>query len=425
MKFASNNEKTYYGEKALRRRKFVTRGFLSASIFLLMVAIISLSLAMKQARIFSTVHYYADTWYISNVSSELYRLMISAYEIKAENYQQGKEDIALRLEVLYAVLSTDSNDLSNQTELREYIPDAESVFSELKSFIIYWRDLLDNVQNKKELKIFSETIIHDAQPLRLKINTTIAQFNQNYNQQEVEQKISQGKLAIIFIFSFFILLIGVVLFIWRLIKNNQVTEDMADTLREANYTLEKRVKERTLALQYMVSTDELTGIYNRRAFMEKADTLIIKYNKLDLKYGFLMLDIDNFKSVNDHYGHLAGDTVIKSVGTSMKSVFLESGIFGRIGGEEFAAIFPLKRKSDLLEIAEKIRSLVEENIITINNELKISVTVSIGITYPETSSATLTQLLSNADVALYHAKRTGRNKVCQFNDSSNDPHCER
>lgn len=424
MKSASNNDKTYYGEKALRRRKFVTRGLLSTSIFLLLVAVISLSLAMKQARIFSTVHYYADTWYISNLSSELYKLMISAYEIKSENYSQGKDDIALRLDVLYAVLSTDSNDLSYQTELKEYIPDAENVFSELKSFTIYWSDLLDNVQNDKELKVVSETILNDAQPLRLKINTTIAKFNQSYNQQEVEQKISQGKLAILFIFSFFILLIGVVLFIWRLIKNHQVTEAMADTLREANYTLEERVKERTLALQHMASTDELTGIYNRRAFMEKADSLIVKCNTLDLKYGLLMLDIDNFKSVNDHYGHLVGDGVIKSVGASMRSVFLESGIFGRIGGEEFAAILPLGRKPDLLEIAEEIRSLIEENIIIINDELKISITVSIGITYPEHPYETLTQLLSNADVALYRAKRTGRNKVCQFNDGSNDPHSQ-
>ncbi|MCS3432682.1 GGDEF domain-containing protein [Klebsiella sp. BIGb0407] len=422
MKFALNNEKTYYGEKELRRRKFITRGLLTGSIFLLLVVVASLTLAMKQARIFSTVHYYADTWYISNVSSELYRLMLSAYEIKSEDYTQGKDEMTLRLDILYAVLSTDSNELSYQTELKEYIPDAENVFAELKSMTIYWSDLLENVQNDKDLKAVSDTIIADAQPLRLKINTTIAKFNQSYNQKEVEQKKSQGKLAIIFIFSFFILLVGIVLFIWRLIKNHQVTEAMADTLREANYTLEERVKERTLALQYMASTDELTGIYNRRAFIEKTESLIIKCNKLGLKYGLLMLDIDNFKSVNDHYGHLVGDEVIKNVGTSMRYVFLESGIFGRIGGEEFAAILPLGKKPDLLEIAEKIRSHIEEDVIIVNDELKISVTVSIGIAYPASPNETLTQLLSNADVALYRSKKAGRNKVSQFNDGSNDPH---
>jgi len=421
MKFALSNEKTYYGEKELRRRKFITRGLLTGSIFLLLVVLASLTLAMKQARIFSTVHYYADTWYISNVSSELYRLMLSAYEIKTEDYSQGKDDIELRLDILYAVLNKDSNELSYQTELKEYIPDAENVFAELKSLTIYWSDLLGNVQNDKDLKAVSDTIIADAQPLRLKINTTIAKFNQSYNQKEVEQKKSQGKLAIVFIFSFLILLIGIVLFIWRLIRSHQVTEAIADRLREANATLEERVKERTLALQYMASVDELTGIYNRRAFMEKTESLIDKCNKLDLKYGLLMLDIDNFKSVNDHYGHLAGDEVIKSVSTAIRYVFLESGIFGRIGGEEFAATLPLGKKPNLLEIAEKTRRLIAENVIVIDDKLTISVTVSIGIAYPTHPNETLTQLLSNADVALYRAKKAGRNRISQFNEANNDP----
>lgn len=422
MKFALNNEKNYYSEKALRKRKYITRGLLTGSIFLLLVVVISLSLALKQARIFSTVHYYADTWYISNVSSELYRLMLAAYEIKSENYSQGKDDMALRLDILYAVLSKDNNELSYQTELKEYIPDAENVFAELKTLTIRWDNLLEKAQDDRSLKLVSETIINDAQPLRLKINTTIAKFNQSYNQKEVAQKKSQGKLAMIFIFSFLILLIGIVFFIWRLIKSHQVTEAMADRLREANYTLEERVKERTLALQHMASIDVLTGIYNRRAFIEKAESLIVKCNTLDLKYGLLMLDIDNFKSVNDHYGHSVGDEVIKRAGASMKAVFLESGIFGRIGGEEFAAILPLGTKSNLLEVAEKIRQLIEQDIIVINDELTIHVTVSIGIAYPSHPHETLTQLLSNADVALYRSKKAGRNRVNQFNDGSSDPH---
>jgi len=422
MKFVLNNEKPYYGEKALRKRKFITNGLLGGSVFLLIITVISLWLAMNQARVFSKVHYYLDTWYISNVSSELYRLMLSAHEIKSEDYEQGKDDISLRLDVLYAVLNKESNDLNYRTEFKEYVPDAENIFHELKTLTIHWSDLLEQAHDDKSLMLVSNTIIEEAKPLRLKINTTIAKFNQSYNIKEIEQKEWQGKLAILFMFSFLILLIGIILFIWRLIKNHQVTEAMADTLREANYTLEERVKERTLALQYMASVDELTGIYNRRAFMEKAESLIIKCNTLDLKYGLLMLDIDNFKSVNDHHGHLAGDKVIKSVTTSIRYVFLESGIFGRIGGEEFAAILPLGNKPNLLEIAEKTRRLIAENIIVINDEVTISVTVSIGIAYPDNTDETLTQLLSNADVALYRAKKAGRNRVSQFNDANNAPH---
>lgn len=422
MKFVLNNEKPYYGEKALRRRKLITRGLLGGSVFLVLVTVLSLWLAMNQARVFSTVRYYLDTWYISNVSSELYRLMLSAHEIKSEDYSHGKDDISLRLDVLYAVLNKNTNELSYQTELKEYVPDAEDIFSELKVLTTRWNELLEKADDEKSLMLVSDIIIKESKPLRLKINTTIVKFNQSYNLKEIEQKEWQGKLAILFICSFLILLIGIVLFIWRLIKNHQFTEAITDTLREANYTLEERVKERTLALQYMASIDELTGIYNRRAFMEKTESLIVKCNNLNLKYGLLMLDIDNFKSVNDHYGHLIGDDVIKSVAASIKYVFQESGIFGRIGGEEFAITLPLGKKPNLLEIAEKIRSLIEGNITIVNDELKISITVSIGIAYSDDVNQTLTHLLSNADVALYRSKKTGRNRVSQFNDGNNDPH---
>lgn len=418
MKSMLNNEKPYYGERALRRRRFITRGLLGGSVFLLLIVIVSLWLAMKQARIFSTVHYYADTWYISNVSSELYKLMLSAYEAKSEGYNQGKDDIALRLDILYAVLSTDTNELSYKTELKDYVPYTGEVFSELKTLTIHWSELLEKADDEKSLTAVANTIIKDTQPLRMKVNKAIVNFNQTYNQNEIEQKEWQGKLAIVFIFSFLILLFGIILVIWRLIKNHQVTEAIADTLREANATLEARVKERTLALQYMASTDEITGIYNRRAFIEKADLFISRCHQLNLKYGLLMLDIDHFKSINDHYGHLSGDDVIKSVGASMAFIFQDSGVFGRIGGEEFSAILSLEKESDLLEIAENIRSLIEENIIIVNDGLKINVTVSIGVSYSSDANETLTQLLSNADIALYRSKREGRNRVSQFNYGS-------
>lgn len=414
MKFVLNNEKPYYDEKSLRKRKLITRGFLGSSIFLLLVIVISLWLAMNQARVFTKVRYYLDTWYISNVSSELYRLMLSAHEIKSEEYLRGKDDLSLRLDVLYAVLSKDSNELNYRTELKEYVPDAEDIFNELKKLTGNWSDLLENAHDYPSLMLVSDTIIREAKPLRLKINTTIAKFNQSYNQKEIEQKEWQGQLAIGFMCSFIILLVGMILFIWRLIRNHQVIESIADTLREANHTLEERVKERTLALQHIASIDVLTGIYNRRAFMEKTEAFIVQCNRLNLNYGLLMLDIDNFKSVNDHYGHLIGDEVIKSVGASMTCVLQDSGIFGRIGGEEFAAALPLGKKTNLLEIAEKIRRLIEETIITVDDELAVSVTVSIGIAYPDNSNDTLNQLLSHADVALYRSKKDGRNRVSEF-----------
>ncbi|WP_018151746.1 GGDEF domain-containing protein [Leeia oryzae] len=161
-------------------------------------------------------------------------------------------------------------------------------------------------------------------------------------------------------------------------------------------------------LQLLANTDMLSGIYNRRAFMQKADLII----KTAGSCGLLMLDIDNFKHINDTYGHAAGDTVIVGFGELLKSLNINNALYGRLGGEEFAVLLPYISQERLLAQAEEFRMLFAEYDFVCDEDVIIHATVSIGAVH--TSSMTernISALLSVADKALYVAKTTGKNKV--------------
>jgi diguanylate cyclase (GGDEF)-like protein len=124
-----------------------------------------------------------------------------------------------------------------------------------------------------------------------------------------------------------------------------------------------------------------------------------------------MFDIDHFKKVNDTYGHLAGDCVIKKVSAVARSMVREGDILVRYGGEEFLAILPAASKEDCRKVAERIRRGVEESEVA-DGERLIRVTISVGISAcPESDVEGEQDLVRKADEALYSAKESGRNRV--------------
>lgn len=414
MKYSLNSYEIAYEYKKLRKRKYIIRWLLGASFFLLIITFISLWLAMQQAHIFSKVRYNAETWYISNVSSELYRLMLSAYETESKIKAEGKDDLALRLDVLYGVLDNSAAILHTEKQSFVELPDVQRVLTELRTAVVRWSDLVAQASNEQAIRQVSETIIRESRPLRQKINVVVSKVNQTYNQQEVENKYWLGDLFSIFSLTLFLLLIGVMAFIWRVFRDGQITENITEMLRAANHNLEDRIEERTIALQRLASIDELTGTYNRRAFFERAEFLRVQCNLNNVKYGVLMLDIDHFKNVNDQHGHLVGDEVIKRVAAMMGDALRKSDIFGRVGGEEFAAILPVAGDHELLEVANCMCDVIASTPIRIDPLQELQVTVSIGVTMWDNPEKTLTQLLSQADIALYQAKENGRNSVNLF-----------
>ncbi|MGB1310087.1 MAG: diguanylate cyclase [Leucothrix sp.] len=157
-------------------------------------------------------------------------------------------------------------------------------------------------------------------------------------------------------------------------------------------------------------TDELSGMGNRRAFYEAADAEI-KLACLDnTSLAALMIDIDHFKSINDQFGHAAGDLVIKQLATVILEIVRCNDVQGRIGGEEFAIITPNTPLEGAVDLADRLR-LAVENIEVVSGQAVISVTVSIGVSEFKSGTDDLNAMLARADEALYEAKRLGRNQV--------------
>ncbi|MCA1797188.1 MAG: GGDEF domain-containing protein [Geobacteraceae bacterium] len=159
--------------------------------------------------------------------------------------------------------------------------------------------------------------------------------------------------------------------------------------------------------------DPMTGLFNRRFMQDQASHLIAMTLRRKKNIGLLMCDIDYFKQVNDKYGHDAGDAILKDCTEIMCASVRESDMVIRYGGEEFLIMLIDIEPGDSEAVAEKVRSGVEEKGFKVNGE-KIRKTISVGVSeFPHDTDA-FWQAIKFADVALYKAKETGRNKVVRF-----------
>ncbi|MFA5156007.1 MAG: GGDEF domain-containing protein [Candidatus Omnitrophota bacterium] len=170
-------------------------------------------------------------------------------------------------------------------------------------------------------------------------------------------------------------------------------------------------------VQELAITDTLTGVLSRRHWMERFNQELERSKKFKYRFSFLMIDIDHFKTFNDRYGHLVGDAILRGVSERIKENIRQVDLIGRYGGEEFSVILTETDKEGAMLAAERIRRAVEEKYITIYDEsLKISVSIGIAV-FPD-HAGRAEGLVEKADQALYHAKQTGRNKVCVCSESS-------
>lgn len=169
----------------------------------------------------------------------------------------------------------------------------------------------------------------------------------------------------------------------------------------------KKAKEK---LMQMAITDELTGLANRRYFMDRLNSEYDRTKRYESKFSLLMIDIDHFKKINDNYGHKAGDLVLIETALKMKKSLRTSDIIGRVGGEEFSVLLPETEIKAALHIAERIRARVSESVVIFDSE-ELSVTVSIGATQSSPGDLTIDDIFIRADTAMYNAKNEGRNRV--------------
>ena len=161
-------------------------------------------------------------------------------------------------------------------------------------------------------------------------------------------------------------------------------------------------------LNELATIDGLSGLFNRRRFMELACETFSASQKNHAAFCLIMMDIDNFKNVNDKYGHSAGDAAINAVGKLIKKQFKETDISGRLGGEEFSVILKNINISKGYEITERFRKSVQNNVIE-EEENKISFTVSLGVVQYDDSFKNFDEMLRLSDKAMYESKAKGKN----------------
>ena len=160
----------------------------------------------------------------------------------------------------------------------------------------------------------------------------------------------------------------------------------------------------------MTTVDGLTQVFNRRYFEDAIERELSRSRRYTRPLSLVLLDIDHFKKINDTYGHLAGDAVLKEVALTVRSRTRREDVFARFGGEEFALLLPEVDQKGALQLAEKARKLVEKHSFIFDGE-DIPVTMSAGVATLVKKSENPAELIRRADEKLYEAKTGGRNRV--------------
>lgn len=161
-------------------------------------------------------------------------------------------------------------------------------------------------------------------------------------------------------------------------------------------------------VEYRAAYDELTGIYNRREIIKRG---VEQYEKNKENTCLIMLDIDDFKRVNDTYGHMMGDKLLREVAQAIKTAVRTDDLVGRYGGEEFLVILPKTEIKQAALIGEQIRKYVEEIALYDSTQGKIQTSISLGIIGGQGEKDSFENMLRGADKALYSSKAKGKNQV--------------
>jgi sigma-B regulation protein RsbQ len=180
-----------------------------------------------------------------------------------------------------------------------------------------------------------------------------------------------------------------------------------DKLHDELIKAKERLEEQSKELFQLATTDPLTGLINRRALQNQANIIINQELRNQSTFALLSIDVDFFKQVNDNYGHLAGDNVLKHLAKVLSKGRRVNDVVARVGGEEFVLLLPDIDDVNAYTLAETIRKNIENEVIA-----NINITVSIGLVVShKNESVDFDTLFKLSDDALYHSKQTGRNKT--------------
>lgn len=192
-------------------------------------------------------------------------------------------------------------------------------------------------------------------------------------------------------------------FIYPLIRTQAREEGKLRAMTES-------LSARSESLEHAALTDSLTGTQNRRFFDDALREYLLEFGRIDKPVGLMVLDLDQFKLVNDTHGHDAGDEVLRQVAHCLKDMTRYHDVVARLGGEEFAIVAPNMNQESLLKLAERIRKAIATMTVNVGN-VRLRITTSIGLAVWDRKEAA-DEFYRRADKMLYQAKRLGRNQVC-------------
>lgn len=180
-------------------------------------------------------------------------------------------------------------------------------------------------------------------------------------------------------------------------------------LTEKLHEKEKKLEELNLSLAELIVVDPLTGLYNRRYLEMRIESEIKRAKRKGYSVSFLMIDGDNFKQINDTFGHPEGDRALKQIADKLKSLVRDEDIVARYGGDEFCVLLPDADKKVAMDVAKRMCQA--------SNDAKLSISVGYA-SYPE-DAETSDELIEAADKALLEAKRQGKSKAVCYNPAEN------
>jgi diguanylate cyclase (GGDEF)-like protein len=192
-------------------------------------------------------------------------------------------------------------------------------------------------------------------------------------------------------------------------------DEIADLGRAFN-AMAERVSTAQQTLRRAAVRDSLTGLLNHREFYRRLTDEIARCERAVAPLSVMMIDLDYFKGINDTYGHLRGDAVLREVASVITRGVREADVVARYAGDEFAVILPMTAEADAFRIAERVRTSLEDVVALVDLPEDERVTLSIGVATRWPGEHTANQTVELADLALYHAKESGRNRVAVGDD---------
>jgi diguanylate cyclase (GGDEF)-like protein len=317
---------------------------------------------------------------------------------------------------LTTLIAAHTGDLTWENRYIEHKEKANNMLEDIFSLVDLGKGLneIDNIKQNKNIIIDIEDEAYQliSQGRKKEAINLLKSWNYIKNHRElinateeltdlvndhVQDNITFRKNIILITFSILFILFVILIYAWY------------KSVKTWRYNIKKR-KQKEQEIIYLNYHDSLTDLYNRRYFMQTGKQEIERATRYKEPLSLMMIDIDHFKNVNDTYGHIAGDKVLKQLSSILKESVRDADIAGRLGGEEFGIILPKSSLDKAKQVAERLRKNIEDNTFKFD-EANISITISIGIAAYKETNINMDNLIHEADLALYEAKKRGRNCV--------------